>query len=302
MSCYPYPCVALLDFASWLKYPLIRVGDDAITVLTLVKIVVWVGAILGLNFLVQHLFLRRVLAHTRLNLGLQFAIAKIFGYLFVALGFYIALVVNGVNLSSLAVVAGALGLGLGFGLQSIVGNFVAGLVLLAERPVSVGDRIEVSGVIGTVTKISLRATTVTTNDNIAVIVPNSELTSNPVTNWSHGGPLVRLRIPLGVAYGSDLELLRTTLLEVAAANPDVMKSPPPNVFFKGFGDSALNFELGVWTNTMTSAPGRFRSDLNFAIERALRERRIEIPFPQQVVHVRRLPETEKDEESMRDLR
>lgn len=152
------------------------------------------------------------------------------------------------------------------------------------------------------TKISLRATTVTTNDNIAVIVPNSELTSNPVTNWSHGGPLVRLRIPLGVAYGSDLELLRTTLLEVAAANPDVMKSPPPNVFFKGFGDSALNFELGVWTNTMTSAPGRFRSDLNFAIERALRERRIEIPFPQQVVHVRRLPETEKDEESMRDLR
>lgn len=123
MSCYPYPCVALLDFASWLKYPLIRVGDDAITVLTLVKIVVWVGAILGLNFLVQHLFLRRVLAHTRLNLGLQFAIAKIFGYLFVALGFYIALVVNGVNLSSLAVVAGALGLGLGFGLQSISRQF-----------------------------------------------------------------------------------------------------------------------------------------------------------------------------------
>jgi len=289
------PAFAALDLTSWLRYPLIRVGEEPITVLAVTKVILWVGAVLGLNFLIQHLLLQRVLARTRLNRGLQFAISRIFGYLFVALGFYVALVVNGVDLSSLAVVAGALGLGLGFGLQNVVANFVAGIVLLAERPVSVGDRIEVSGVAGTVSKISLRATTVTTNDNIAIIVPNSELTSNPVTNWSHGGPRVRLRIPIGVAYGTDPELVKTTLLEVAAANPDVLKSPAPIVFFDSFGDNALNFQLGVWTETMTNAPRRFRSDLNFAIERALRERRIEVPFPQRVVHLRALPPADAGE-------
>lgn len=295
MNCF-IPAIAAIDLTSWLKYPLIRVGDEPITVLTVTKALLWVVAVLGLNFLIQHLLLQRILARTRLNRGLQFAISRIFGYLFVTLGFYIALVVNGVDLSSLAVVAGALGLGLGFGLQNVVANFVAGVVLLAERPVSVGDRIEVSGVAGTVSKISLRATTVMTNDNIAIIVPNSELTSNPVTNWSHGGPRVRLRIPLGVAYGTDPDLVKATLLAVAAANADVLKTPPPSVFFDSFGDNALNFQLGVWTETMTYSPGKFRSDLNFAIERAFREQAIEIPFPQRVVHLRPWPGPNGNEE------
>jgi small-conductance mechanosensitive channel len=297
------PCTLLLPFAAatetaaeverWFDYPLIRLGDQTVTVLTLAKIFFWITAVIVLNILFQRMVLRRLLKHTRLDLGLQFAIAKIFGYIVVVLGFYVALVANGVNLSSLAVVAGALGLGIGFGLQSIVANFVSGIVLLAERPVSVGDRIEVEGVAGRVTKISLRATTVQTNDNISIIVPNSQLTSSPVTNWSHGGSRVRLRLPVGVAYGTDPDMLRTLLLQVAASHAHVLKTPEPAVYFDGFGDNALNFELAVWTDTMTHSPRRFRSDLNFLIERALRERSIEIPFPQRVVHVRTLEDDQR---------
>jgi len=270
----------------WFDFPLIRLGDQTITVLTIAKVLFWITAILVLNVVFQRMILRRVLRHTRLAVGLQFAIAKIFGYVVVVLGFYVALVANGVNLSSLAVVAGALGLGIGFGLQSIVANFVAGIVLLAERPVAVGDRIEVEGVAGRVTKISLRATTVITNDNISIIVPNSQLTSNPVTNWSHGGPRVRIRLPVSVAYGTDPERLRALLMKVAKEDKDVLESPAPSVYFDGFGDNALSFELAVWTETMTLTPRRFRSDLNYLIERVLRENGIEIPFPQRVVHVR----------------
>ena len=270
----------------WFDYPLIRLGDNTVTVLTVAKVLFWIVAILVLNLIFQRLILQRVLRHTRLALGLQFAIAKMVGYVVVVFGFYFALVANGVDLSSLAVVAGALGLGIGFGLQSIVANFVAGIVLLAERPVAVGDRIEVEGVAGQVKKISLRATTVVTNDNISIIVPNSQLTSNPVTNWSHGGPRIRIRLPVGVAYGTDPERLRALLLQVAKSHKDVLEQPAPTLYFDGFGDNALSFELAVWTDTMTFTPRRFRSELNYMIERTLRENGIEVPFPQRVVHVR----------------
>ena len=276
------------EVESWFDYPLIRLGDQVITILTVAKITFWITAVLVINVLFQRMVLRRVLRHTRLGQGLQFAITKILGYLVVILGFYIALVANGVNLSSLAVVAGALGLGLGFGLQNVVANFVSGIVLLAERPIEIGDRVEVEGVAGRVTRISLRATTIVTNDNISIIVPNLQLTSNPVTNWSHGGSRVRIRIPVGVAYGTDPDRVREILLVVAASHPDVLKEPRSTVYFDAFGDNAINFELAVWTETMTHSPRRFRSDLNFLIERAFREHAIEIPFPQRVVHFRPL--------------
>jgi small-conductance mechanosensitive channel len=295
---HPYAPIAALDVGHWVNYPLIKFGSESLTVLSIAEMMLWVVAIFALNALIQRLILTRALKHTRFDQGLQFAITRIFGYAFVALGFYIALVVNGVNLSSLAVVAGALGIGIGFGLQNLVANFVAGLVILTERHVAVGDRIEVEGVAGNVTKISLRATTVVTNDNISIVVPNSELTSNPVKNWSHCGPRVRIRLPVGVAYGTDPELVRSTLLKVATESRNVLTTPSPAVFFDGFGDNALNFELAVWTDTMTHAPRRFRSELNYAIERAFREQGIEIPFPQRVVHLRRDPSETPPSESM----
>ena len=193
---------------------------------------------------------------------------------------------NGVNLSSLAVIAGAIGVGIGFGLQNIVNNFVSGIIILAERPITIGDRIEVGNVAGQVTRISLRSTTVVTNDNISIIVPNSDFISSAVTNWSHGDPRVRMRLAVGVAYGTDTEKLREGLIEVAKNNPKVLTEPAPTVFFIGFGESSLDFELAVWTADMTAKPRRFRSELFFAIEKKLREMKIEIPFPQRDFHLR----------------
>ncbi len=272
-----------------LEYPLFTVGGATVTVLGVCTVIFWFLAILAINTLVRRFVVQRLLAQTKFDAGLRFAVAKIFSYAFVTLGFYVALVVNGVNLSSLAVIAGALGVGIGFGLQNIVSNFVSGLILLAERPVALGDRIEVAGVAGEVRKISLRSTTVVTNDNIAVIVPNTDLITHAVTNWSHGDPKVQFRIPIGVAYGTDVERLKLLLLEIAAEHPKVLKAPAPSVYFESFGDSSLNFELGLWTEDMAHSPRRFRSEINFAIERKLRLGGIEIPFPQRVVHLRPAP-------------
>jgi small-conductance mechanosensitive channel len=269
-----------------LEYPLIKFGGTAFTPLSITKILFWLALVLVLQYFLRRLVVQRVLKRTRLDVSLQYAISKFIGYTCVALGFYIALQVNGVDLSSLAVIMGAIGVGLGFGLQNIINNFVSGLIILAERPVTIGDRVEVGSVAGQVTRISLRSTTVVTNDNISIIVPNSDFISHAVTNWSHGDPRVRIRLPVGVAYGTDPEKLRRVLLQVAAEHPKVLREPTPELFFSGFGDSSLNFELAVWTSEMTPKPRRFRSELYYAVEKTLRENQIEIPFPQRDLHLR----------------
>jgi small-conductance mechanosensitive channel len=218
--------------------------------------------------------------------ALQFAVGRIIGYTIMVLGFYIACIMVGINLSSLAVLAGAVGVGLGFGLQNIISNFVSGLIILADRPIAIGDRIVVGGVAGQVEKINLRSTTVLTNDNISIIVPNADFITHAVTNWSHEDPRIRFHIPVGVAYGTDLEKLRRLMLEVAAEHPKALKDPAPDVFLASFGDFALNVELIVWSAEMTFAPDTFRSQLNFAIEKKFRENQIEIPFPQRDLHLR----------------
>lgn len=277
------------DFTSLLDLPLLKLGKSSVTLLSLINLMVWIVGLFLVNGLLRRLVLKPLLARTHFDPGLQYAITRFFSFVFMALGLYVALLVNGVDLSSLAVIAGALGIGLGFGLQNIVANFVSGLILLAERPVTIGDRIEVGGVAGQVRQINLRSTTVITNDNITMIVPNTELVSSTVTNWSHGDPKVRIRLPFGVAYATDPGKVRQVIEAVAAAHPDVLKEPAPAVFFSGFGDSSLDFELAVWTEHRAHNPRRFRSEINFAIEKALRENNIEIPFPQRVVHLRPAP-------------
>lgn len=269
-----------------INYPLLKLGEGQLTLNGIMKLAVLLALVLVAERYLRRLLRRRILAHTHLEPDLQFAVSRFAGYCFLALGFFIALKVVGVDLSSLAIVAGALGIGLGFGLQNVVSNFVSGLIILAERPIGIGHRIEVGGVAGQVTRIKWRSTTVVTNDNITIIVPNSDFISQAVTNWSHGDPKVRLRLPVGVAYGTDIEKLRKVLLEVAAEHPAVLQQPAPSVRFLGFGDSSLDFELAVWTIAMAQSPTRFRSELFFGIERKLRENHIEIPFPQRDLHLR----------------
>jgi small-conductance mechanosensitive channel len=271
---------------SVLDHPLATVGEYQLTLGSLLFLLALIILVFVAEWFLRRQLIRRVLQRTYLSESLQYAIGRITGYLFIAVGLYVALKMVGVDLGSLALVAGAIGVGIGFGLQNIINNFVSGIILLAERPIALGDRVEVDGVAGRVVQINLRSTTVVTNDNISIIVPNSSFISSKVVNWSHGDPKVRLRLPVGVAYGSDPEQVKRVLLEVAAAKSEVLKQPEPMVYFDNFGDSALNFELGVWTSEMLSSPRRFRSELNFAIEKALRENGIRIPFPQRDLHLR----------------
>ena len=258
----------------------------SVTIGSVFLLLILFASVIIVERIVQKQLIRRFLSRTKLQPSLQFGLSRIIGYTLIAVGFYVAFQLVGVDLSSLAIIAASLGVGVGFGLQNIINNFVSGIIILAERPISIGDRIEVAGVAGRVTKIQLRSTTVVTNDNITMIVPNADFISNTVTNWSHGDPKVRIRVPVGVAYGSDLKLLQQLLLKAAAEHPKALRDPTPVVLFTEFGDSSLNFELGVWTQEMTATPIHFTSEMNFIIEQKLRENGIEIPFPQRDLHVR----------------
>jgi small-conductance mechanosensitive channel len=257
-----------------------------LTVASLLALIFLFGLVIVGERIVRRYFITRVLQRTHLEPAMQFALARVIGYVLLGLGFCISLQMEGVNLSSLTFVVGAASVGFGFGLQNIISNFISGLIILAERPIAIGDRVEIGGVAGQVREISLRSTTVITNDNMAIIVPNADFITQRVTNWSYEDPRVRFRIPFGVAYGTDLPKLRKLMLEVADKHPKALKDPKPELFFVGFGESSLNFELGVWSGEATLSPRRFRSDLFFAMEQKLRENDIEIPYPQQDLHVR----------------
>jgi len=267
-------------------YELFPLGGKAVHVSELVLLVVMVFGVFIVEALFRRYALLRLLKRTRLQPSLQYAISRIAGYVVIAFGLLIALQTVGLDLSSLAIFAGAVGVGVGFGLQNIVSNFMSGLIILAERPIALGDYVDVGGAGGRVREINLRSTTVVTNDNISIIVPNSQFIENTVTNFSHGDPKVRVRLPIGIAYGSDVEKFKRGMLEVAAANADVLRKPEPDVFFIGFGDSSLNFELAVWADDQAFRPVRFKSALYYAIEAKLRELDIEIPFPQRDLHIR----------------
>ena len=269
----------------WFSLPLFQAGGKPFTLISLGQLAALLLGVWVMHHVARRWLFDRFLRHARLDDAARFAFGQLFSYAFVAVGVYFSLAAAGLDLTSLAVVVGALGIGLGFGLQNIVGNFFSGLVLLIERPVAIGDRIEVDGIAGRVRRISARSTTVVTNDNITIIVPNTDLITHPVTNWSHGDPKVRLRVPVGVAYGTDPERLRSLLVAMAAAHRAVLRDPHPVVFFDSFGDNAMLFELGVWTADYAHSPRTLRSELNYAIEKTLRANGIEIPFPQRVVHL-----------------
>jgi len=228
----------------------------------------------------------RVLVKSGLDRALQYAIAQIVSNLVLVVGIFIVLENTGIHLGALTVFAGAVGVGVGFGLQNIASNFISGLVILAERPITIGDRVEVAGVVGQVQQIRARSTVILTNDNIAMIVPNSKFIDSPVTNWTYSDPRVRFRVPIGVAYGSDVNKVREALIAAGRSNSHVLEDPAPSVFLNKFGESSIDFELVVWSSEMSHRPSRFKSDLNFAIEEKLREAGIKIPFPQRDLHIR----------------
>ncbi|MFZ1700300.1 MAG: mechanosensitive ion channel domain-containing protein [Pyrinomonadaceae bacterium] len=269
-----------------LNYNLFALGDAKITPLSLLYVVIFAVVLLYLSNKLKGLLISRLLTRTRLDTGAQDAIGTIARYVILVVGFLILIQSIGINLTTLNVLAGAVGVGVGFGLQNIANNFISGLIILLERPIKVGDRVEVDDVSGDVITIGARSSTIRTNDNIAIIVPNSKFISENVTNWSFVGDTVRFRIPIGVSYDSDVDLVERLLLEIAEQDPNVVSDPPAKVRLVEFGDNSLNFELWAWTRSRLNRPGAFKSGLNFAIIRKFREHNIEIPFPQRDVHFR----------------
>ena len=243
-------------------------------------------AVFWLSSRTKRFLFNRFLAQSGLDRSLQYAIAQIVSNIVLIVGIFIVLDNAGIHLGALAVFAGAVGVGVGFGLQNIASNFISGLVILAERPITIGDRVEVAGVVGQVQHIRARSTVIVTNDNITMIVPNSKFIDSPVTNWTYGDPRVRFRIPVGVAYGSDIEKVREALITAGKENPHTLADPAPSVFLEKFGESAIEFELVVWSSEMSYRPRRYRSEINFAIENNLRKAGIELSFPQRDLHIR----------------
>lgn len=241
---------------------------------------------------VQRWVTERVFVGRHSDSGLHESIKIGIGYLGFVLAALAGVSYLGFDFSNIAIVAGALSVGIGFGLQSIFNNFVSGLILLVERPIKIGDYIEVGGQEGTVKKISVRSTEIETVHQRSVIIPNATLITDPVVNWMHLDRNCRLDIPIGVDYDTDVEQLRTTLLRVAERQRGVMKSPPPLVHFAGFGDSSLDFELRVYLRDV-GVRLKTMSELRFAILAAFREADISIPFPQRDVHVKGGPAPEE---------
>ena len=244
----------------------------------------------------RYIIAEKIFVESDLEPGLQDSITTISIYVMWGLGLVMALSVLGVSTTSLAVVFGAMSIGIGFGLQAIFNNFVSGIILLFERPIQVGDAVEVQGTFGTVKKINVRATVVQTFDNASLIIPNSEFISSQVTNWSFKEPSLRRKVSVGVAYGSDIELVRQTLLEIPNKTKNVLKKPKPDVLFDDHGDSALIFTLRYWTTIdyyYTTS-----TDIRFAIDRLFRERNIEIAFPQRDLHIRSTPKDKKGIENV----
>jgi len=263
----------------------INLGAATITLRMVVLAAVTLYLTYQLSWFLQASIDTQLLQRRQVDRGVRDAIKKLLHYALVLIGFLLAISSLGFQLQHLVVVAGAFGVGIGFGLQDIVNNFLSGLILLFERPVKVGDGILIDGEYGTVAKIGLRSTVVETLDQSELIVPNSQIISQKVTNWTLSTRRVRVVVPVGVAYGSDIELVMKILVEAGEQHDDVLKEPPPSPIFTEFGDSSLNFELRVWIPNVDMRP-RVKSDLLVTIDRRFREEGVEIPFPQRDLHLR----------------
>jgi small-conductance mechanosensitive channel len=278
--------VSPADWLHFLQHQLLKIGPLSITPIFLLKACLFVFLLVATSRIMERVLLSRLFRHLPIAESQKFALGRFTTYLFFLGGLFIGLQSLGVNLNSLIVFGGAVGVGIGLGLQNVVSNFVAGLILLVEQPIRIGDRIETKDTFGDVVKIAARSTWIRTNDNVVIIVPNSDFINNAVTNWTANDPNVRISISVGVSYSSNPEQVRDLLLQAAAAHKDVLADPEPDVIFAGYGDNSLDFVLRVWTSTRAHTPLILKSDLYFELFKIFSVQGIELPFPQRDLHIR----------------
>ncbi len=269
---------------------LLKIGHTSISVSSLLKLVIFVVLAFWVSKIAR-MGLERLLRARSVQQSTMYAMDRLSHYVILLVGLVLGLSAVGFDFSTFALIAGALGLGIGLGIQPLVVNFFAGLILLLDRSLKVGDYVELeSGITGRVRKINMRYTIVTSNDNVDVLVPNSEFVTGRVINWTHEDDAARFHVPFGVAYGTDKELVKKAALEAAASVPQDMayiSGRPPQLWFVGFGDSSLDFELLIWMGAENvRRPGAVQAAYLWELHTALYKYGIEIPFPQRDLHVR----------------
>ncbi len=274
----------LSKYVSWLESG-ISIGGTKITIINIAYLVIFLVFFIFVSRIIRDTLQNRILPRTRLDIGARASFVNIVIYTFWILAIYTGINILGINLSSLAFMAGALGIGIGFGLQNAVNNFVSGIILLFDPSIQVGDMVQIGDDWGTVNRINIRTTIIQTFDNASLIIPNSEMISNKVTNWSFKDPKVRRHVDVGVAYGSDVQLVHKILLQIVNDMPEIMNDPAPRVDFTDFADSALIFRIRFWITSpefWLAAP----TELRFKIDEEFKKNGIEIAFPQQDIHIR----------------
>lgn len=273
------------SFKEVVLFPLFSINQTPISISSLFFFALILFAFVLASRILKNKLLNKILTKFNIEEGLQFTLLRLTQYITIFIGLVVAFQFIGIDLSGLAVILGFLSVGIGFGLQNITSNFIAGLILLFERPIKVGDRVTVGNTEGDVENITIRSTTIKSLNNISIIVPNSDFITATVTNWSYEDTKIRVDLDVGVSYDSDLDLVIKALMEIADENPEVLQNPRAEVHLKEFGDSSWNMRLRIWI----ADPKRHyyvRSAINMAIVRKFRQYNIEIPFPQRDLHVR----------------
>ncbi|MEX1221907.1 MAG: mechanosensitive ion channel domain-containing protein [Idiomarina sp.] len=270
---------------------LFGIGETDITIGGICQMVIIVIAAWLISYVSRKSMQRYGRGEQRMAAASLYTLTRISHYFIMMIGFVVAIASLGVDLTKFALLASAVGIGVGFGLQNLISNFVAGIMLLFEKTLKVNDFVELeSGVTGEVKEINIRSTIITTNDNIDIVVPNSEFVNGRVTNWTMRDTYRRVHIPFGVAYGSDKNLVKEAVLEAASNVPHTLTGTshrPPQVWLTEMGDSALNFELVVWLKPeAVNRPGAVKAAFNWEIHTALLAAGLEIPFPQRDLHIR----------------
>jgi small-conductance mechanosensitive channel len=283
--------------AKWMFAKIIRIGNVDVSLFLIIVAIFIISLASRVSKISTNVILPGIYNRYHLDKGMRFTLDRMVHYSIMIVAIVVSLTTVGINLSALTVFAGIISVGIGFGLQNIASNFISGIILLFERPIKVGDRVVIDNIIGDVEKINMRATIIKTVHNEHIIVPNSYFLEEKVVNRSFGDPRIRIVIPIGVAYGTDVEKVRELLLEAAMeehqVSPDVLLTPEPFVNFVGFGDSALKFELLVWIEDPNKSV-LIKSNLNFRINRIFTEQNIDIPYPQMDLHIRSMANKDRD--------
>jgi small-conductance mechanosensitive channel len=255
------------------------------TPITFVSLIILIGMLIGVSYsakMTKKLLIHTILPKAQMDIGTQYTLARISQYTVVTVGSIFALQFIGIDLSGLTVIFGLLSVGIGFGLQNLTSNFVSGIIVLFERPISVGDRVLINDIEGDVTEINIRSTKIQSVNNISYIVPNADFVSGTIINYSHGDSRIKIDIEVGVSYSSNVETVKKALNEVAQENNEVLMMPKPEIFLTKFGDSSWDMMLRIWIPD-GKRKIQVTSDLNFAIVDKFRQYHIEIPFPQRDV-------------------